>query len=84
MSGTDCLRTGLNGLFELKNPLVEYTPNIEVKDCADLDWVEMHACLCSLCACCSVCSSKCTCSEVKSDPNQKLQELLGFGDEKFR
>ena len=78
------LRAGLNAIFELKNPLVEYTPNKEDKVCSDLECVEKQACWCSLCVCCSVCCSKCTCSEAKSDPNQKLEELLGFGDEKYR
>ena len=84
MRGGECIRAGLNALFELKNPLVEYTPVRETKICADLNCSEKQACLCSLCSCCSVCSSQCSCPEAESDPNQKIAELLGFGDDKYR
>ena len=77
-------RTGLNSLFELKNPLVEYTIDRETKNCADLSCQERQACLCSLCSCCSVCSGRCDCPQATLDPNKKLAELLGFGDEKYR
>ena len=81
---TSYQRAGLNVLFELKNPLVEYSPNTNVKVCADLDCMEKKACWCSLCSCCSVCSSKCSCSEAITEPNKKLAELLGFGDSLYR
>ena len=41
-------------------------------------------CLCSLCSCCSVCTSKCTCPVAQTDPNLKINELLGLGDEKYK
>ena len=71
-------------MFELKNPLVEYTLAKEIKICANLDCEGNQACLCSLCMCCSVCTSKCDCPQAQLDPNQKLLELLGLGDDMYR
>ena len=77
-------RVGLNDLFELKNPLVEYIPNRETRLCADLDCQDSQVCLCSLCVCCSVCVARCGCPAAQTDPNSKLAELLGFGDDAYR
>ena len=71
-------------MFELQHPLVEYPSNPETKDCADLECEEIQLCLCSLCSCCSVCTSKCSCPSAQTDPDQKVAELLGLGDEKYR
>ena len=84
MRGNDCIRKGLNGLFELKDPLVEYAPATETKVCEDLDCQETDMCLCSLCTCCSVCLAKCGCPAAQLDPNLKLAEILGFGDDNYR
>ena len=77
-------RNGLNNLFELENPLMEYIPDKEVKTCSDLDCEETQICLCSFCSCCSVCVTKCQCSMATIDPNEKLAEMLGFGDDSYR
>ena len=39
---------------------------------------------CSACVCCSVCSEQCHCPMAESDPNEKMAQILGFGDCNYR
>ena len=77
-------RKGLNSLFELKNPLVEYSPTTETRHCADLECESIGSCLCALCSCCTVCLAKCSCLAAKQNPDEKLADILGFGDAMYR
>ena len=60
---------------------VDYTETMDPETC-DLECDE--GCRCQLCVCCSVCSEQCKCSSNILDLNEKMQNILGFGDENYR
>ena len=74
----------MNTLFALKDPLVVYATSADKKICKDLDCANSGKCTCSECLCCTVCASQCTCSEATLDADQKVAEILGFGDWAYR
>ena len=77
-------RDGMNYLFALENPLVDYTSPKDIKNCQELECVKGLMCSCSNCLCCTVCSAKCDCPASTKDPNKKIAEILGFGDWAYR
>ena len=54
------------------------------KICEDLDCENDQMCSCSMCVCCSACSALCECQMATRDPNQKMADILGFGDSAYR
>ena len=77
-------RAGMNTLFALDNPLVDYTSEQETRKCSDLDCEIVEKCSCSKCLCCSVCAATCDCPVATKEPNKKMAEILGFGDWAYR
>ena len=62
---------------------VDYTVDATEKNCEDLDCEEKQACFCSDCVCCSICSAQCECPVAVRDPDQKMAQILGFGDTNY-
>ena len=83
MKGNSCIRSALNTLFVLANPLVDYTTDIVKKDCVAAGCELSEMCICSLCKCCTVCTDECICVKSSKDQNIIFKSLLGFGDENF-
>ena len=85
-------RKGINKLFTINNfeinlytismYSVEYTVEKEGKSCRELNCKDI--CACNLCLCCSVCTENCDCPVSINEPNGKMSNLLGFGDENYR
>ena len=60
---------------------VDYTDTSDENIC---DLACADSCHCQLCVCCTVCSDQCKCSSAISDMNEKMEHILGFGDENYR
>ena len=84
MKGKSCIRSALNTLFVLSNPLVDYTAEIIKEDCVAAGCELSEVCICSLCKCCTVCAEERNCLKAFKDQNIIFKSLLGFGDENFR
>ena len=76
-------RKNKKGIIKLLNHLVDYSVATEVSMCVSQTCLVDGMCSCSACLCCSVCSDKCLCPAASADPNLRLAQLLGFGDEEY-
>ena len=84
LRGSSCYRKGLNQMFVLKNPFIDYTKPDAVKSCDYQECESKGVCQCSYCSCCSFCSDKCECQFSIHDPAKMVETILGFGDERYR
>ena len=84
IKGSSCIRSAMNKLFVLSDPLMDYSADPIPLDCPDAGCELSDICLCSLCQCCSVCTEMCTCMKALKDENIKFASLLGFGDDNYR
>ena len=78
--GNCCLREAMNGLFQLSDPLVDYTEPTALVSCERATCELVRVCQCSKCCCCSYCNSQCCCPFSVSSPNEVMEKILGFGD----
>jgi len=77
MKDSPCIRSALNELFVLSNPLVDYSaPPIRL-DCQDAGCELSEVCLCSGCKCCSGCTDSCECPRSIKDPNSYVGISVG-------
>ena len=77
------MKTILNKGF-LSVFLVNYSVEVDVKSCLDLDCETAQTCLCSDCLCCSVCCESCLCPMATEDQDKKLAQVLQIGDSQYR
>ena len=84
IKGSSCIRSAMNKIFVLSDPLMDYTADAIPLDCPDAGCELSDRCLCSLCQCCSVCTETCKCPKSQKDENVILASLLGFGDDNYR
>ena len=84
LKGSACYRKGLNQMFVLEKPFIDYTKPDVIKHCDFKYCEDMGACQCSACKCCSSCSDKCQCQLSIHDDTRMVERILGFGDDRYR
>ena len=82
--GSCCLREAMNSLFQLSNPLVDYSEAKAPVSCEGANCELVRACQCSNCCCCSYCNSQCCCPFSVLSPNEVMEKILGLGDKSYR
>ena len=82
--GSHCLREGMNSLFRLANPLVDYSEPSVIVDCDVAACEISQTCKCSSCRCCSNCNTSCSCSFSVSEHNEVMEAILGLGDASYK
>ena len=82
--GNECLREGMNGLFKLTNPLVDYSESPAIVNCEVAECEFNQNCQCSSCCCCSNCNSYCSCQFSVSEYNEVMEKILGLGDASYK
>ena len=64
--------------------LVHYTDDqTQTRQCS-AECAAKEACCCCKCFCCTNCADKCYCDWAIRDYNEKLANLLGFGDVNYK
>ena len=84
LKGSACLRKGLNQMFVLEKPFIDYTKPDVIKHCDFKCCEDMGACQCSACKCYSSCSDKCQCQFSIHDDARMVERILGLGDDSYR
>ena len=82
--GNCCLREAMNGLFQLSDPLVDYSEPTALVSCERATCELVRVCQCSKCCCCSYCNSQCCCPFSVSSSNEVMEKILGLGDNSYR